>query len=169
MEEQYESISASVQENIVKNKINLEFNIEKTDKLFVEKINIFGNNVTRENVIRNQFEVDEGDPFNEILANKTINNLKNLRFFKDVKSEILPGSSEDSKIINITVEEKATGEISAGAGFGTDGGSLLFSVKENNYLGKGLRVESKALITEESIKIQINLFIFLHRLLKLID
>ena len=152
MEEQYESISASVQENIVKNKINLEFNIEKTDKLFVEKINIFGNNVTRENVIRNQFEVDEGDPFNEILANKTINNLKNLRFFKDVKSEILPGSSEDSKIINITVEEKATGEISAGAGFGTDGGSLLFSVKENNYLGKGLRVESKALITEESIK-----------------
>ncbi len=152
MEEQYESISANVQENILKNKINLEFNIEKADKLFVEKINIFGNNVTRENVIRNQFEVDEGDPFNEILANKTVNNLKNLRFFKEVKSEILPGTSEDSKIINITVEEKPTGEIAAGAGFGTDGGSLLFSVKENNYLGKGLQVEAKALITEESIK-----------------
>ena len=57
MEEQYESISANVQENIVKNKINLEFNIEKAKKLFVEKINIFGNNVTRESVIRNQFEV----------------------------------------------------------------------------------------------------------------
>ena len=152
MEEQYETISASVQENIVKNKINLEFNIEKADKLFVEKINIFGNNVTRENVIRNQFEVDEGDPFNEILANKTVNNLKNLRFFKEVKSEIITGSSEDSRIINITVEEKATGEISAGAGFGTDGGSLLFSVKENNYLGKGLQVEGKALLTEESVK-----------------
>ena len=152
MEEQYETISASVQENIVKNKINLEFNIEKADKLFVEKINIFGNNVTRENVIRNQFEVDEGDPFNEILANKTVNNLKNLRFFKEVKSEIITGSSKDSRIINITVEEKATGEISAGAGFGTDGGSLLFSVKENNYLGKGLQVEGKALLTEESVK-----------------
>ena len=152
MEEQYESISASVQENIVKNKINLEFNIEKAKKLFVEKINIFGNNVTRESVIRNQFEVDEGDAFNEILANKTVNNLKNLRFFKEVKSEILPGTTEDSKIINITVEEKPTGEIAAGAGFGTDGGSLLFSVKENNYLGKGLQVEAKALITEESIK-----------------
>ena len=152
MEEQYESILSNVQENIVKNKINLEFNIEKTDKLFVEKINIFGNNVTRESVIRNQFEVDEGDPYNEILANKTINNLKNLRFFKDVKSEILPGTSEDTKIINITVEEKPTGEIAAGAGFGTDGGTLLFSVKENNYLGKGLQVEGKALINEESLK-----------------
>ena len=152
MEEQYESILSNVQENIVKNKINLEFNIEKTDKLFVEKINIFGNNVTRESVIRNQFEVDEGDPYNEILANKTINNLKNLRFFKDVKSEILPGTSEDTKIINITVEEKPTGEIAAGAGFGTDGGTLMFSVKENNYLGKGLQVEGKALINEESLK-----------------
>ena len=135
--------------------------------------------MTRENVIRNQFEVDEGDPFNEILANKTVNNLKNLRFFKEVKSEIITGSSKDSRIINITVEEKATGEISAGAGFGTDGGSLLFSVKENNYLGKGLQVEGKALLTEESVKGNFSVtnpnfknsdksFIFLHKPLKLI-
>ena len=152
LEEQYESISANVQENIIGNKINLEFIIEKSEKLFVEKINIFGNNVTRENVIRNQFEIDEGDPFNEILAKKSLNNLKNLRFFKDVDSEIVQGSSNDARIINITVEEKPTGEIAAGAGFGTDGGTVLFSVKENNYLGKGLQVEAKALINEESIK-----------------
>ena len=152
LEEQYESISANVQENIIGNKINLEFIIEKSEKLFVEKINIFGNNVTRENVIRNQFEIDEGDPYNEILAKKSLNNLKNLRFFKDVDSEIVQGSSNDARIINITVEEKPTGEIAAGAGFGTDGGTVLFSVKENNYLGKGLQVEAKALINEESIK-----------------
>ena len=82
LEEQYESISANVQKNIIGNKINLEFIIEKSEKLFVEKINIFGNNVTRENVIRNQFEIDEGDPYNEILAKKSLNNLKNLRFLK---------------------------------------------------------------------------------------
>ena len=49
-------------------------------KYYVEKINIFGNNVTAENVIRNQFEVDEGDPFNEILVNKSFNNLQGLGF-----------------------------------------------------------------------------------------
>ena len=152
LNEQFESISATVQEDIIENKINFQFNIEKSEKIFVEKINIFGNNVTRENVIRNEFEIDEGDPYNEILANKTINNLKNLRFFKSVNSEIKPGSSENSKIINIYIEEKPTGEISAGAGFGTDGASVLFSVKENNYLGKGLRVETKFLINEESFK-----------------
>ncbi len=152
LEEQFESISATVNENIVDNKINMDFIIEKTDRLFVEKINIFGNNVTRENVIRNQFEIDEGDPFNEILAKKTINNIKSLRFFKSVKSEILSGSTEKSKIINISVEEKPTGEISAGAGFGTDGASVMFAVRENNYLGKGLRVESNILLNEESVK-----------------
>ncbi len=150
--EQYESISANVEENIIENKINLVFNIEKTAKFFVERINILGNNVTRENVIRNQFEIDEGDPYNEILSNKTINNLKNLRFFKTVSSSIEQGSTSDSKIINITVEEKATGEISAGAGFGTNGASVLFSVRENNYLGKGLNVGTTLLINQESIK-----------------
>ncbi len=152
LEEQYESISANVEEIIDKNKINLKFNIENIEKVYVERINIFGNNVTRENVIRNQFELDEGDPFNEILANKTINNLKNLRFFKKVKSEIIPGETKDSKIINITVEEKPTGEISAGAGYGTQGASFLFAVRENNYLGKGLQVETKLLLNQESVK-----------------
>ena len=63
--------------------------MKKQKNKFVEKINIFGNNITRENVIRNQFEIDEGDPFNEILANKSINNIKSLRFFKNVKKKLL--------------------------------------------------------------------------------
>ena len=71
-------------EDIIENKINLEFKIVETEKYYVEKINIFGNNVTAENVIRNQFEVDEGDPFNEILINKSINNVKNLGFLNQL-------------------------------------------------------------------------------------
>ena len=47
---------------LVENKLNLNFNNKETEKNFVEKINIFGNNITKENVIRNQFEIDEGDP-----------------------------------------------------------------------------------------------------------
>ena len=75
-------------------------------------------------------EIDEGDPYNEILSNKSINNLKSLNFFKGVESEVVTGSSENLKVINYTVDEKPTGEISAGAGVGTSGGSVAFSVKE---------------------------------------
>ena len=74
--EEYQSIKASVDENIVDDKINLNFIIEETDRFVVEKINIFGNNVTRENVIRNQFEIDEGDIYNEILQKNQLIILK---------------------------------------------------------------------------------------------
>ena len=152
LQEQYQSVKSEVKETIKGNLLNLEFIISETEKIYVEKINIFGNNVTRENVLRNQFEIDEGDSFNEILTNKTINNIKSLNFFKSVKSEIIDGSNLNSKIINITVEEKATGEIFAGAGFGTNGGTVTFGVKENNYLGKGLSVDSVLTVNAETIK-----------------
>ena len=119
--EQYQSIKSTVSENILSNTINLTFKIEETEKYLVERINILGNNITRENVIRNQLYIDEGDPYNEILKNKSINEIKSLNFFKNVNSEVIDGNDVNSKIINISVEEKATGEISAGAGFGTTG------------------------------------------------
>ena len=152
LSEQFKSVSAKVDETIFDQKINLNFIIEESKIVFVERINIFGNNVTRESVIRNQFEIDEGDPYNEILANKSINNLKSLNFFKNVNSEVIDGSKPDLKIININVEEKATGEITAGAGVGTSGSSLSFGIKENNYLGKGISLASNLTLTDESLK-----------------
>ena len=153
--EEYQSIKASVNEVINNDKINLTFILEETPKLFVKKINIFGNNVTNENVIRNQLFIDEGDPFNEILYNKSINEIKSLNYFRNVTSEIL--DEDNAKIINIYVEEKPTGEISAGAGFGTSGATFLFQVRENNYLGKGIGLDTQAEINEESIKGSISL------------
>ena len=150
--EEYHSIKASVNETVNDNKINLDFVISETEKFFIERINIYGNNITRESVIRNQLLLDEGDPFNEILQAKSINNLKNLNYFKKVNSEIRDGKIENNKVIDIFIEEKATGEISAGAGVGTSGGTVAFAVKENNYLGKGIFVEANAALTEESIK-----------------
>ena len=152
LREEFENIKADVDQNINKNLINLTFNIDLAEKLMVERINIFGNNITRENVIRNQFEIDEGEYFNEILEQKTINNIKNLGFFKNVSSDINDGSDSNSKIINITVEEKPTGEIMAGAGVGTNGGNIMFSVKENNYLGKGIQIANSVYLDDESIK-----------------
>ncbi len=83
---------------------------------------------------------------------KSENNLKSLNFFKDVSSKIIDGKESNSKIINITVKEKPTGEIMAGAGAGTSGGTFLFGVKENNYLGKGLSVDANATVTSETFK-----------------
>ena len=150
--EQYETIDIKVLETFEANKINLSFIINESEKKYISRINIFGNNVTRENVIRNQFEIDEGDIFNEILYNKSINNIKSLNFFKDVNAEVLDDDTSDEKIININVEEKPTGEIGASAGVGTGGSSIGFSVKENNYLGKGLGLTSSLSIDEDSIK-----------------
>ena len=67
LNEEYKTIKADVIENLKDNKLDLQFNIEEAERLFVEKINIYGNNITRESVIRNNLEIDEGDPFNEIL------------------------------------------------------------------------------------------------------
>ena len=151
--EQFESIKAEVDEQIVdRNKINLTFEVKQTEKFFIERINIYGNNVTEEKVIRNQLIIDEGDPYNEILKTKSINNIKSLNFFKTVNSEIIDSTLEKNKIINIEVEEKSTGEITAGAGFGTDGGTVAFGVKENNFLGKGISIDSSIRLSEEDIK-----------------
>ena len=150
--EEYKFIKATVNENITSNKVNLIFKIGESAKVYVEKINILGNTITQENVIRNQFELDEGDPFNEILFNKSINNLKSLGFFKSVNKKILDGKNVDSKIMNISVEEKATGEITASAGLGTSGGSIGFGIKENNFMGKGISLDSNVLISGDSLK-----------------
>ena len=150
--EQYESIKATVEETIVDNKINISFNIEEMEKMFIERINIFGNNVTKESVIRNQIDIDEGDPFNTILYTKSLNNIKSLNFFENVDGEVLDGNEFNSKIINISVVEKATGEIFAGVGTGTSGSNVSFGVKENNYLGGGVLVDSNLSLSETKIK-----------------
>ena len=78
---------------MVNDKLNIDFIIEESTKFVVEKINIFGNNVTQENVIRNQLELDEGDPFSEILARKQKITIKSLNFFKNVNTQILDGEN----------------------------------------------------------------------------
>ena len=149
--EQYKFIQASVSENLISNKMNLVFNIESTEKFYIKRINIFGNNVTKENVIRNQLEFAEGDPYNEILVSKSVNNLKSLGYFASVDSEIL-NDEENFKILNLTVKEKPTGEIFASAGVGTDGGSIGFGIKEKNFLGDGINLNSNFSLSTNSFK-----------------
>jgi outer membrane protein insertion porin family len=152
LNEQYEFLKSTVKENIENNLINLTFNIDESAKFYVGKINIIGNNITREEVIRNNLLVDEGDAFNELLQTRTLNNLKALGFFSKVESEIVNIENENKKIINIIVEEKPTGEIMAGAGVGTNGGTISFGVSENNFLGRGIEFSTDISVSAESLK-----------------
>jgi outer membrane protein insertion porin family len=150
--EQYKFIKANVVETIDQNFLNLEFIIEENEKFYVDKINIYGNTITSENVIRNQLILDEGDPYNEILINKSLNNIKSLNFFKNVNSKITDNDYNMTKSIDIYLEEKPTGEIYANAGVGTSGGSFGFGVKENNFLGNGIGLDTNFEISSNAFK-----------------
>jgi len=150
---EFDFINATIlEEKIDSNKININFKVSESETLYVERINILGNNITEESIIRGYLEVDEGDPFNELLHAKSLNNIKSLNIFKLVESEIIDGSSSTAKIINIKVEEKPTGEISLGAGVGNDGGTVGFSVSENNFLGKGVKLSTSLRVSNDTLK-----------------
>ena len=150
--EQYKFIKADVTENLNENFINLQFNVQEGEKFYVDRINVFGNTVTSENVIRNQLLLDEGDPYSEILVKKSINNLKSLNFFKSVESQTNYNEDNMTKSINISVEEKPTGEIYANAGAGTSGGSFGFGIKENNFLGNAIGLDTNFELSSDSFK-----------------
>jgi outer membrane protein insertion porin family len=146
-------INARYDEKIVQNNlIDIKINFDKLDKNFVERINILGNFITDEKVIRNTLIIDEGDPYNEILFDKSIQNLKAKNIFKSVSYKTENINSSNKKIIDIKVEEKPTGEIFAGAGTGTTGTSLTAGIKENNYLGLGITLDTNFTITDDSLK-----------------
>ncbi len=144
-------IEHRVQENVSGDKISLIFDIYEGEKITVERINILGNNVTNEDVVRSELTLDEGDPFTEIKLDKSIASIKARNIFRTVKEQVKDGSSSDLKIIDIRVEEQPTGEISAGAGIGTDGGSFAFNVQENNWLGQGKEIGVELEVSSDSI------------------
>ena len=145
-----------VKEDISGNKISLVFDIFEGEKITVERINILGNSVTDEAIIRSELMVDEGDPFTDIKLDKSISNIKARNIFKTVESKVISGSSSDLKVIEINVEEQPTGEVSAGAGVGTEGGTFAFNVTENNWLGQGKEVGAEVEITAESVRGSLN-------------
>ena len=157
---QYEFINASFNEKIIdENKMNIEFVINESQKLYVDRINIIGNDITNETAIRNLLIVDEGDPLNEILNNKSKNNIKASGLFSNVDYKILDTDNEFKKDIEITVTEQPTGEISAGAGYGSSGQTFSFGVKENNFSGTATKLNTNLTINSKSIKGGINVII----------
>ena len=132
--------------------INIVFDIYEGEKFLVERIDIVGNNITNEDVIRGELLLDEGDPYTKLGLDKSIAEIKSRNLFRSVDYEVVNGSENNLKKIKIAVEEKATGEIAAGAGIGTNGGSFAINVQEKNWLGEGKIVAIQVEADSESVK-----------------
>jgi len=144
-------VNHSILETLDGNGVEVKINIFEGKKFIIEKINIAGNTVTNDSVIRGELLVDEGDPFSELLVAKSINQIKGRNIFGKVDYRTIAGSTEGVKVLEINVEEKATGEIMAGAGVGTEGASFMFSVKENNWVGKGVKLTSAISVSKDRV------------------
>ena len=148
--ENYEFIDANIKEKIINDKIYFSFEVSESRKIYISRIDIFGNSTTKEEFIRNNLLIDEGDPFNKILQNKSINLLKSKGIFKSVNYELI--NDGEKEIINLYVEEKPTGEISAAAGYGTDGATISFGISENNFLGEGIKLNTDISLGKDVLK-----------------
>ena len=105
-------VEHNVEEELEDGTIKIKINIFEGEKNLIERINIYGNNITSEEVIRSELILDEGDPFSNLNLEKSIASIKSRNIFRSVKHEVSEGSKNNLKIINITVEEQPTGEIS---------------------------------------------------------
>jgi len=125
--------------------IDLVYNISEGPKVYVERINIFGNLRTLDEVIRREFKLSEGDAYSTSKLKRTEQRLNNLGYFDKVIIERKPGTAADKTQVDVEVVEKSTGEISFGAGFSTADGPIAdFGIKERNFLGRGQELRTRA-------------------------
>ncbi len=118
--------------------IDITFKIDESPRVFVERIDIQGNLRTIDKVIRREMRLVEGDPFNRSRLARSEQRLRDLGFFENVSVTTAQGSAPDKVIVNISVLEQSTGELSIGAGFSTNDGPLAdLRIRERNLLGKG--------------------------------
>lgn len=124
-------------------KISITYFVDEGARAYIERINVIGNTRTRDYVIRREFDVAEGDAYNQVLIEKAERRLRNLGFFKQVRVYSEQGSAPDKVIVNVQVEDQSTGEVSVGAGYSTSNGVIAeLSVSEKNFLGRGQYVRA---------------------------
>ena len=126
-------------------RIDIAFIIDQGPRAYIERINIHGNLRTRDYVIRREFDIGEGDPYNHALIERGERRLNNLDYFKSVHISTRPGSAPDRVIVTIQVEDKPTGSVSVSGGYSTLEGPLVeVAFTETNFLGRGEYVRLSA-------------------------
>jgi len=134
----FTDIRPRVQRNPAARTIDLFYDIEEAPRVYIERINIVGNTRTRDEVVRREFRLAEGDAFNRVLADRSRTRVRALGFFRDVTIAEDPGSAADRTALTVTVTEQPTGELALGAGYSSQQGLLVdFSYTERNLFGRG--------------------------------
>jgi outer membrane protein insertion porin family len=118
--------------------VNLSYVVEEGPRIYIERINVRGNSRTRDYVIRREFELGEGDAYNQVLVDRAERRLNNLGYFKRVRISNEPGASADRVVVNVDVEDQSTGSFAISGGYSTADGFIgEVSVTETNFLGRG--------------------------------
>ncbi len=119
--------------------MSITFDVAESQRVFVERIDINGNTLTQDKVVRREFRLNEGDAFNSIQVKRTAERIKSLGYFQeDLEVEQAQGSGPDRIILTTNVEEKATGELSLSAGFSSIENFIFQgSIKQRNFRGLG--------------------------------
>ena len=138
--------SADVRPRVKRNKeeaiIDIVYIIEEGPRVYIETVNINQNTRTRDEVIRRELRVLEGDAYNKVLIDRSETKIKSLGYFKEVEVSVRPGSTQDRMIVDFDVEEQPTGELSIGAGFSSAESLLLeIGISERNLLGRGQSIK----------------------------
>jgi outer membrane protein insertion porin family len=136
----------------VDDKINIIVQLSEGQKSLVNKINIQGNTITEEKVIRDNLTISEGDQFNSSKIKKSVDNIKSKQLFGKVDYKIEDSDKKNLKDLNLFVKEQATGSISAGVGYGTNGGLFEASINERNFLGQGINLNFTGRLSSDVIR-----------------
>ena len=124
--------------NAASHTVSIQFVVDDGPRVYIERINIHGNTRTRDYVIRREFDIGEGDPYNRVLIDRAERRLNGLGFFKKVRITNEPGSAPDRVVIDVAVEDQPTGSFSVSGGYSTTDGFIAeVSVTETNFLGRG--------------------------------
>jgi outer membrane protein insertion porin family len=119
--------------------IDILVQINQEQKVLINKINISGNAITEEKVVRDNLYLSEGDNLSNSKLKKSIDNIKSKQYFSKVEYKLEDSSvKKNAKDLNLFVKEQATGSISAGVGYGTNGALFSTSIDEKNFLGQGI-------------------------------
>jgi len=118
--------------------IGITYVVDEGPRVYVERINVRGNTRTRDYVVRRELDLGEGDAYNKVMIDRAERRLNNLGFFNKVRITNEPGSAPDRVVLNIDVEDKATGSFSIAGGYSTSDGIIgEVSLSESNFLGRG--------------------------------
>ena len=140
----FADVSPNYERDAEKREMNLTFRVGETPRVYVERINIQGNTVTRDKVIRREFRLNEGDAFNAFKVKRSQDRIQNLGFFQEnLEIKQAQGSSNDRVVLNLDVEEKSTGELQLSAGYSSlESFIVSASVAQRNWMGKGQQLQA---------------------------